>query len=163
MTHRIAQNGYSALILMVEQIDFEISRATVTSKLFATFKIGRASFTIKKTFARLDKFRETVIKNRKAFSDIALQPVNNPLQKGVEAMTVQPQTPAIDRALAVLRASMNKLQPAAPQVAALPVTPSQPPTQPKPPRKARPVKAPQPSRDIWFYLTKKSPRASATA
>lgn len=78
-------------------------------------------------------------------------------------MTAQPQTPAIDRALAVLRASLGKTQPAAPQVAALPATTSQPQAQPKQPRKPRAAKISQPVHDVWYYLTKKPARAENRA
>ncbi|HQS59980.1 MAG: hypothetical protein B7Y56_03485 [Gallionellales bacterium 35-53-114] len=50
---------------------------------------------------------------------------------------------------------------AAPQIEAAPTATA--PAKPRQPHKHKPSTAPQPARDIWFYLTKKSTRASATA
>lgn len=162
MTHRIPQKGYSALFLLVEQIDLEISRATVTSKQFVTFKAGRASFTIKKTFARLEKFRESVIKNRKAFSDIALQIVKIEPRKENIMDTTQHQ-PALERALAVLHTSMGKPAPITPTVQQIEPRMEKAVAQATPPRKPKTKAAPQPARDVWFYFDQQRARAERRA
>lgn len=75
-----------------------------------------------------------------------------------------PENPAINRALAVLRAGLGiaptepPKQPTAPALAA-PVAPAKAkgkPAQAKPAKARKPTasKAPPPARDIWFYLTK---------
>lgn len=166
MTKRIAQTGYGTLREMIGQIDREISTASRISTLFTLFKIGRSTFKISKTLERLKNFRETAIKNRKAFSDAALQP-----QKG-KAMTAQPQNPALDRALAVLRTSLGITQ-ATPQPQPAPVeaAPSPEPAkratkavaQAQKPRKAQVKAAPQQPHDVWFYFNQQRTRAERRA
>lgn len=165
MTKRIAQKGYDALREMIGQIDREISTASKTSTLFSLFKIGRSTFKVSKTLERLKKFRETVIKTRTAFSDATLQPQKE------NAMTAQPQNPALDRALAVLRTSLGIAQHAAQaQPAPVEAAPSPAPAPAKRATKAvaqaqkpRNTKPSAPQHDVWFYFGQQKARAERRA
>lgn len=109
---------------------------------------------------------------------VQAQPVNNAPasrapQKGTEAMNTQPQTPAVDRAMAVLRTSLGIVQTAAPQEPAAPVAAATAPkpapraekavAHAKPPRKAQAKAAPQPAHDVWFYFNQQRARAERRA
>lgn len=175
---RVKVQGNSALFALIAEIDAALADATKTSKLFCTFKFGRATFKISRTFARLKNFRAQVLKNRRAFADSALPKIatNKPAAtlnqpKGAEAMTAQPQTitPAVDRALAVLRASLGNVQPAAPQPQAAPVAAAPAPKpQPRPQKAVAHAKKPAPARakpahDVWYYFGQQKARAERRA
>ena len=78
------------------------------------------------------------------------------------AMNTQPQPPAVDRALAVLRASLGNVQPAAPAPKPQP-RPQKAVAQAQKPAKPRAKPAPQPAHDVWYYFGQQKARTERRA
>jgi len=63
---------HGAIIALIGDIDSARREAYRTSGQFMPFTFGKATFTVGASLASLNKFRERVLKNKRAFSDSAL-------------------------------------------------------------------------------------------
>jgi hypothetical protein len=170
----IAKDKNHALLSLIAEIDAQLLQAPEKSALFRVFTFGRTMFKINARREALQRFRANVLKNRRAFADSALPkaqaaPVLKPQKEQFIMQSIEAaNSPAIDRALAVLRASIGNVQTIAPQTHAAPVE-TAPMLKPaphaakavahsKPPRKVQ-AKAAQPAHDIWFYFGQQKSRA----
>ena len=70
--HGLAPAKNMALLQLISDIDNARREAYRTSGQFIPFTFGKATFTVGASLASLNKFRERVLKNKRAFSDAAL-------------------------------------------------------------------------------------------
>lgn len=86
----IAPDKNRALFALIAEIDVAAASATQNGESFVTFTFGRATFKVLNRFENLKRFRAKVLKNRRAFTDSAIQTAPQPQER--EAMN--DQTPA---------------------------------------------------------------------
>jgi len=63
---------HGALIALIGDIDAARSQAYRTSGQFLPFTFGKATFRVSASLEALNRFRDRVLKNKRAFSDSAL-------------------------------------------------------------------------------------------
>ena len=63
---------HGSLIALIGDIDNARREAYRTSSAFLPFRFGKATFTVSASLEALNRFRERVLKNKRAFSDAAL-------------------------------------------------------------------------------------------
>ena len=70
--HGLNPAKHGSLIALISDIDNARREAYRTSGQFLPFRFGKATFTVGASLASLNQFRERVLKNKRAFSDAAL-------------------------------------------------------------------------------------------
>ena len=70
--HGLAPAKNTALLQLISDIDNARREAYRTSVQFMPFRFGKATFTVSASLEALNRFRDRVLKNKRAFSDAAI-------------------------------------------------------------------------------------------
>ena len=70
--HGLNASKNTALLSLISDIDAARREAYRTSGQFMPFRFGKSTFTVGASIANLNKFRERVLKNKRVFSDAAI-------------------------------------------------------------------------------------------
>lgn len=70
---QLARRGYDALRALLADIDAAAADASHDGARMVDFRIGRTTYRVRQTFARLAAFKRLVLRHRAAFSDQAIK------------------------------------------------------------------------------------------